>query len=1425
MKAKLKTDVKTTQSKTKPAVSDDAERQKALDAFQESETKFSAAFHSTPNALALARLSDSKFEYVNENFLQLHGYQRAEVLGKTPVELNIFPNPDEVARIRKALTETKFIRDLETTVRRKDGEIRQVLFSVDIIQLNGQPYSLTTMVDITERVRIEKQVLQMKRLYATLIQVNQTIVRVKDRNELYQSICDVAVQFGEFPLAWIGLLDEVTGDINPIKANGMDVAHWAFPLPNLHSGPLMNGLVATAIRNAKVMTSVDIQTDARTQSLREQSQIENFHSAAAIPFSLRGRIIGVLSLISAEVDFFNAEEEMRLLEEMGLDISFALDKMETEMERRQAEDKFQERERTLKLFVEYAPAAIAMLDGDMKYIAASQRYLVDYRLVDQNISGRSHYEIFPETPERWKEIHRRCLADATEKAAEDPFPRADGIVDWVHWEIHPWYKASGEIGGIILFSEVITERKQAEEKLRESQELFRALFNLSPVAYSLARLSDHKIVEVNPACENLFEYTKNEVVGKRTTDLDFWVDQNELQKATEKFKSDGRLHNFEFAYKTKSGVFGWAITSANVIEQAGGKYVISAFVNITERKRAEAQIEYQANLLKHINDAVIAVDNQFHITAWNHAAEIMYGWSAEEALGNLSTNVIWSEMTVEERQEILRQLREFGMYRNEIIQHRKDGQPIYVEASTITLYDKDKQVTGLLSVNRDITERKQAENALRNSQEQMSGIFNSAMDAIISIDTDQRIVIFNPAAEKMFHLSQSEAIGKPLECLIPQRFRTSHASLIQHFAQTGVTNRTMGLLGTIYGLRKDEGEFPIEASISKTDLSGKELLTVILRDITERKRAEAKIQQQLEHLNSLRAIDTAISSSFDIHVTLDIVLQQVLAQLGVDAAAILLLNPQLQKIEYAASRGFRSNALQHTQLQLNEGYAGRAVHERKTIYIPALLKADGKLAEVMRSAQEEFVDYYGTPLISKDGIKGVLEIYHRSALHPDPEWLVFLETLAGQAAIAIDNAQLFDGLQRANAELEQRVAQRTAELNQTNVELEHANRAKDEFLATMSHELRTPLNSILGLSETLLEQRHDPLSEYQQRYLRTIEASGSHLLELINDILDLSKIDAGKFDYYPQLIGVDDLCRSSLTFVKEQATRKSITLTYQLETTVSKMYADPRRLKQILINLLTNAVKFTPEHGQVILQVAADAEQERIQFSVIDNGIGIAPENLKKLFQPFVQIDSRLTREYEGSGLGLALVQKLTDLQGGSVDVESEVGQGSRFTINLPVGQALPDEPPVQASGSKLPIREQAEKGNTSTSEPADRAVVLLAEDNTANILTIGDYLESHGYQLVVAHDGLEAIEKAEALQPNIILMDIQMPALDGLEAIRRLRADSRFASTPIIALTALAMPGDRERCLEAGANEYMSKPISLKTMLNTIEKLSGYKK
>jgi PAS domain S-box-containing protein len=410
-----------------------------------------------------------------------------------------------------------------------------------------------------------------------------------------------------------------------------------------------------------------------------------------------------------------------------------------------------------------------------------------------------------------------------------------------------------------------------------------------------------------------------------------------------------------------------------------------------------------------------------------------------------------------------------------------------------------------------------------------------------------------------------------------------------------------------------------------------------------------------------------------------------------------------------------------------------------------------------------------------------------------------------------ERKQVEENLRILNTKLEQRVSERTAELT-------HANRAKDEFLANMSHELRTPLNTILGLSEILMEQRRGPLTEAQERALELITSSGQHLLGLINDVLEVSKIEAGKLQIHPDVISVKEVCESSLNFIKELALKKSITLDYWNNEEIARVYADPQRLKQILVNLLNNAVKFTPEKGNVGLEVEVNTEHDQIQFIISDTGIGIAPEDLHKLFTPFTQLDSSLARQYAGTGLGLVLVFKFTELHGGSMQVESEVGKGSRFIVTLPWSETQALSPHTNITST---LAVEPEPDLTSPTHE----LILLVEDNEANIMLLNDYLQDHGFAVALAHNGFEALDQAEKLSPRLILMDIQMPEMDGLEAIRHLRTNPRFLSTPIIALTALAMRGDRERCLEAGADDYMSKPIRLGELIKAITNLLELKK
>jgi PAS domain S-box-containing protein len=379
----------------------------------------------------------------------------------------------------------------------------------------------------------------------------------------------------------------------------------------------------------------------------------------------------------------------------------------------------------------------------------------------------------------------------------------------------------------------------------------------------------------------------------------------------------------------------------------------------------------------------------------------------------------------------------------------------------------------------------------------------------------------------------------------------------------------------------------------------------------------------------------------------------------------------------------------------------------------------------------------------------------------------------------------------------------------SNAELAHATRLKDEFLANMSHELRTPLNAVLGISEAMLDEVYGPLSAQYRKSIKIIEQSGQHLLELINDILDLAKIEAGKLEIRPSQTSLKHLCESSLCFVRQIAINKNIQLLHHDTYGANCIEVDERRMRQVLINLLSNAVKFTPSGGTVELVAQYDATQQQFAFQIRDTGIGIAAANLAQLFQPFIQIDSSLNRQFSGTGLGLTLVKRIIDLHRGTIAVDSTETVGTCFTIALPIGQFNP--PPILAA----PI---AELQPIKVMHP-EAPRILLAEDNAMNIEIMTDYLNAQGYEVIGAKNGIEAIALTHSHHPQLILMDIQMPRMDGLEATRQIRQDSQYAHIPIIALTALAMPGDADRCREAGANDYLAKPVKLKQLAAAVER------
>jgi CheY-like chemotaxis protein/anti-sigma regulatory factor (Ser/Thr protein kinase) len=363
----------------------------------------------------------------------------------------------------------------------------------------------------------------------------------------------------------------------------------------------------------------------------------------------------------------------------------------------------------------------------------------------------------------------------------------------------------------------------------------------------------------------------------------------------------------------------------------------------------------------------------------------------------------------------------------------------------------------------------------------------------------------------------------------------------------------------------------------------------------------------------------------------------------------------------------------------------------------------------------------------------------------------------------------------------------------------------------MSHELRTPLNAVLGLSQVLQEEAFGSLNEKQHQFIDNILSSGNHLLSLINDILDLAKIESGKFELERSPTSVQFLCEMSLNFVRQQAQQKQIALELHIPGESHLVLLDERRMRQVLINLLSNGVKFTDEGGRVTLRAATYPDE--VIFEVEDDGIGIADDDQNQLFQPFVQIDSSLSRRYEGTGLGLVLVKQIVALHGGQVSVTSDLGQGSCFTVRIPCS-SLSTEHFMPASTISFP---------PAFSRPSDSsALILLAEDNLDAQQLLQDYLQVNGFQVILAENGIAAFQMAQTHLPQLILMDVQMAGMDGLQAIQQLKANSNTAMIPIIVVTASAMQGDRERCIAAGANDYLSKPVQLQQLLVKINHWLG---
>ena len=1382
---------------------DISERHRAEAAQRESQTYFEKSFHSSPALMSIASAVDGKLIEVNPAFISGSGYTREEMIGRTTLDLKLWLHTDQRDEFLRRIRTERVIRDMEADFIGKAGQVRSFILNADLFELGGLPCMLTVGIDITERRRhertqkatyeISQAVLGGDNLPALLAKVHGIIGRLMPAKNFYVALLNPERSIISFPYfvdeqmppvaprpVRNGITEYVIETGQPLLANdaeilallrgrsgpvpfGYETAQW-LGAPLMVAGRGIGAIVVQDYQNPSAYSAEDqrlfVFVAEQTAAAIHRQQVETAQREARTYFEKSFHSSPALMVINRVADRVITEANPAFLRTVGFTREDVIG---------QTPDGIQlwvnpgQRDAFLRALRERG--AVRDLEADFRSrTGATGSFLINADIIELggtpsvlsvgiDISDRRRRERVQaatyaisqavlaggDLATLFAELHRIigelipaknfyvALLNANgsllsfpyfaDEFAPPPAPRqpGHGLTEYVLNTAKPLrttgdasavllrqdtrYQATGRPSALWLGAPLLVEgraigvitvqdyhnphaytdtdlqllsfvadqtaaaihRQHVEAAQRESRSYFEKSFRASPALMTITRLSDRRIIEVNPAFSRSSGYTREEAVGRTSQDLGLWMHETQREEFLRRVGAGGVLGDLEADFRSKSGRVSTLIVNADVIELGGEACLLTVGIDITERRRRDQ-----------VQAATYAI--------------------SQLVVGEGDLSALFA-----------------GVHR--IIAGLMPAQNLYVALVS------DDGALHTFPYFVDCHVPAQEPRAPRNGFTQYV------------LDAERPVLVTAP---ELTALLSSRGHYEPPDRPAAQRLG---APLI-------IAGRAIGVIALQdYDNAKAYG--PDEVQL--LGFVAEQTAATIQRHRAEAARARAEANYRSIFENALEGLYVS---------TVD--------------GRFLSANPALARML---------------------GYGG----------VNELLTAVNDIGHQIYVLPSRRADFFALIQTSDEVADFVSEVYRRDRT---TVWISESVRVVRDARGQIDR---FEGV--ATNVTQQREAART--LREAKEAADTASRTKSYFLASVSHELRTPLNGILGYTQIL--RRDSALTEKQREGVRVIHESADHLLALINDVLDLSKIEAGRIELHLADFDLPGFATSVERIFAQRARDKNLLFETAVATDLPRwVHGDEQRIRQIIFNLVSNAVKFTVTGG-VVFSVQRTAE-DAIRFSVSDTGPGIAEADLGKLFEPFTQVGKNSATAGAGTGLGLAISRSLVERMGGHLHVESKPGWGSRFwcDLALPVGTTTDSPVPFDITRRILGYE-------------GARRRILIVDDNAPNRAVLVNMLTPLGFELTETESGEGALTEAERFRPDLVLMDLRLPAgIDGLEATRRLRAKKENATLKIIAVSASAYDLDRTECFTAGCDAFLAKPFREEELWSAIERALG---